>query len=96
MKLRHSVLCLALASFASPALFAQEPVVGVADPEALFHNKDKKLDANMQVVMHIMRDLLEANHWDKLQGHSPIAREYPVRFTPAHGSLCGALLRQSG
>ena len=63
MKLRYSALCLALTALVSPALFAQEPVVGVADPESLFHNKDKKLDANMQVVMHIMRDLLEANHW---------------------------------
>ena len=63
MKLRHPVLCLVLTSFVSAVLFGQEPVVGVSDPEALFHNKDKKLDANMQVVMHIMRDLLEANHW---------------------------------
>jgi predicted SnoaL-like aldol condensation-catalyzing enzyme len=58
------LLCLTLTLFVSPVVFAQEPVVGVADPEALFHNKDKKLDANMQVVMHIMRDLLEANHWE--------------------------------
>jgi predicted SnoaL-like aldol condensation-catalyzing enzyme len=63
MKLRPIVLCLTLTSFVSPALFAQEPVVGVSDPESLFHSKDKKLNANMQVVMHIMRDLLEANHW---------------------------------
>jgi predicted SnoaL-like aldol condensation-catalyzing enzyme len=62
MKLRVALPCLVLASFV-PA-FSQEPVVGVADPESLFHSKDKKLDANMQVVMHIMRDLLEANHWD--------------------------------
>jgi len=61
MKLRFVLPFLILTSFV-PA-FAQEPVVGVADPESLFHSKDKKLDANMQVVMHIMRDLLEANHW---------------------------------
>src|SRR5882724_7874039 len=65
MKLRFAPLCLILASSAAPSLLAQEPVVGVADPESLFHSKDKKLDANMQVVMHIMRDLLEANHWDE-------------------------------
>jgi predicted SnoaL-like aldol condensation-catalyzing enzyme len=58
-------VCLSLGLLASSAIFAQEPVVGVADPESLFHSKDKKLDANMQVVMHIMRDLLEANHWDE-------------------------------
>src|SRR5947209_17809567 len=51
----------ALACAPSPG---QEPVTGVADPEAMFHSKDKKLDANKQVVFHIMRDLLEANHWD--------------------------------
>jgi predicted SnoaL-like aldol condensation-catalyzing enzyme len=45
------------------ASFAQEPVVGVKDPEALFTDKDPKLHANKQVVLHIMRDLLEANHW---------------------------------
>ncbi len=57
-------LCLILTASVATALLAQEPVVGVKDPEALFHSKDKKLDANKQVVMHIMRDLLEANHWD--------------------------------
>src|SRR6185295_15313841 len=62
MKLSSLFLTLTLA--VTPALFAQEAVTGVADPEGLFHSKDKKLDANMQVVMHIMRDLLEANHWE--------------------------------
>ena len=45
-------------------LGAQEPVVGSKDPESLFTSKDPKLNANKQVVMHIMRDLLEAGHWD--------------------------------
>jgi predicted SnoaL-like aldol condensation-catalyzing enzyme len=43
---------------------AQEPVLGVADPEALFRSPDPKLNANKQVVYGIFRDLLEANHWD--------------------------------
>ena len=47
---------------AGPA-FAQAPVVGSADPESLFTSKDPKLHANKQVVLHIMRDLLEAGHW---------------------------------
>jgi len=46
-------------------LRAQEPVVGSKDPESLFTSKDKKLNDNKQVVMHIMRDLLEAGHWDE-------------------------------
>jgi predicted SnoaL-like aldol condensation-catalyzing enzyme len=43
---------------------AQEPVLGVADPEALFKSPDSKLNANKQVVYGIFRDLLEANHWE--------------------------------
>src|SRR5690349_12547251 len=42
---------------------AQAPVVGAADPEALFTSSDPKLHANKQIVLHIMRDLLEAGHW---------------------------------
>lgn len=43
---------------------AQESVVAVADPEALFTSPDPKLNTNKQATLHIMRDLLEANHWD--------------------------------
>jgi len=56
-------------SFLIPALiaasvgFGQAPVVGSANPESLFVSKDKKLNANKQVVLHIVRDLLEAGHW---------------------------------
>src|SRR5213082_4280225 len=46
------------------SLHAQEPVVGVSDPEALFHSSDPKLDANKQAAYHIVRDLLEAGHWE--------------------------------
>ena len=44
-------------------VFAQAPVVGHPDPESLFTSPDPKLHANKQVVLHIMRDLLEAGHW---------------------------------
>ncbi|PYB74164.1 nuclear transport factor 2 family protein [Rhizobium wuzhouense] len=50
---------------ASPAAHAQEAVVAAADKEALFTSPDPALNANKQVVYHIMRDLLEAGHWDK-------------------------------
>jgi predicted SnoaL-like aldol condensation-catalyzing enzyme len=43
---------------------AQEPVLGVADPEALFKSPNATLNANKQVVYGIFRDLLEANHWE--------------------------------
>lgn len=46
-------------------LAAQDPVVGSKDPESLFTSKDPKLNTNKQAAMHIMRDLLEAGHWDE-------------------------------
>jgi predicted SnoaL-like aldol condensation-catalyzing enzyme len=60
-RLTSAVLFLLLIA-ATPAL-AQAPVVGSPDPESLFTSKDPKLHANKQVVLHIMRDLLEAGHW---------------------------------
>jgi len=44
--------------------FAQEPVVGAADPEALFQSNDPKLHQNKQVAYHIVKDLLECGHWE--------------------------------
>ena len=63
MKIRLALL--ALTAMVAAPVFAQEPVVGVADPDALFHSKDKKLDKNLQSAYHIMLDLLECNHWDE-------------------------------
>lgn len=40
-------------------------MVGAPDADALFKSTDKKLNANKQVVYHILKDLLEANHWDQ-------------------------------
>ena len=51
-----------LVSIAGPS-FGQAPVVGTKDPEGLFASRDPKLDANKKVVLHIVRDLLEAGHW---------------------------------
>lgn len=52
-----------LVALAASSVFAQDPVVGASNPEMLFTSKDKKLNANKQVVLHIVRDLLEAGHW---------------------------------
>ncbi len=46
------------------AALAQEPVTPPADQDALFHSKNPKLDANKQVAYHIVKDLLQANHWE--------------------------------
>ena len=45
-------------------LCAQEAVVAAKDPEALFHSSDPKLDRNKQAAYHIVKDLLEAGHWE--------------------------------
>jgi predicted SnoaL-like aldol condensation-catalyzing enzyme len=52
--------------FACSAAVAQEPVVGVtgAAADALFTSKDPVLNTNKQAAYHIMKDLLEDNHWD--------------------------------
>ncbi len=48
----------------STSLHAQEPVAGVSDPDALFHSSDLTLDRNKQAAYHIVKDLLEAGHWE--------------------------------
>ncbi len=64
MKTLSILAVLTLSLVTSPA-FAQAPVVGHPDPESLFTSPDPKLNANKQVVLHIMRDLLEAGHWSE-------------------------------
>jgi predicted SnoaL-like aldol condensation-catalyzing enzyme len=63
MKMLKVLFVLALLLTAAAPAMAQAPVVGSSDPESLFTSPDPKLNANKQVVMHIMRDLLEAGHW---------------------------------
>lgn len=65
MKPHHTLLTLIVIVMAAAPLAAQVPVTGASDPESLFTSPDPKLNANKQVVMHIMRDLLEAGHWDE-------------------------------
>lgn len=56
-------LCATTILGAAMPLAAQAPVVGVADPEALFKDKEPRLNANKQAALHIMRELLQCNHW---------------------------------
>ena len=46
----------------SRAAFPQERVVGTKDPDALFYSSDPKLNANKQVVYHILKDILEGGN----------------------------------
>ena len=62
--MRTFVLIAVLLSVGS-ALHAQEPVVGVKDPESLFKDPDAKLNRNKQAALHIMRELLQCNQWDR-------------------------------
>jgi predicted SnoaL-like aldol condensation-catalyzing enzyme len=62
--IRRAALAVSVALLLTPsAASAQAPVVGAGNPEALFTSPDPRLHANKQVVLHIVRDLLEANHW---------------------------------
>jgi predicted SnoaL-like aldol condensation-catalyzing enzyme len=94
MKLRLSLL--ALTAFVCVPIFAQEPVIGVDNPEKLFHDKDKKLDKNKQAAYHIMLDLLECSRWDEADKwltpayhqHNPLAasgRDGVIAFFKARG-----------
>ena len=63
-------ICIALSSTA----FAQEAVAVAPDVEALFTSADPQLNANKQVVYHILKDLLSAGHWDKADEY--LSEEY--------------------
>jgi predicted SnoaL-like aldol condensation-catalyzing enzyme len=54
-----------LALLLSSAAMAQEPVVGVKDPESLFTDPDPKLNRNKQAALRIMRELLQCNQWER-------------------------------
>src|SRR5437764_1254101 len=64
MKIQTVVLMAALLSVGS-ALHAQEPVVGVKDPESLFKDPVPALNRNKQAALHIMRELLQCGQWDR-------------------------------
>lgn len=44
---------------------AQEPVVGVDNPESLFVDDDPAIHRNKQAALHIMRELLQCNQWSR-------------------------------
>jgi len=57
--------CFIVAAIACTPVMAQAPVTGAANPESLFTDANPQLHANKQVALHIVRDLLECNHWDE-------------------------------
>jgi predicted SnoaL-like aldol condensation-catalyzing enzyme len=73
MTLKYTFLAAVIVGAAAPAS-AQVPVVGASNPASLFTSPDPRLQANKQVVLHIVRDLLEANHWDQAEKY--LTKEY--------------------
>ena len=59
VRIGTAIVALAL----SHQALAQAPVEGIGEPESHFTHEDPQLHANKQVVLHIMRELLQCNHW---------------------------------
>jgi predicted SnoaL-like aldol condensation-catalyzing enzyme len=59
------------------------PVVAHPDPEALFTSRDPKLNKNKQVALKIVRDLLEAGHWE-------LAPQYLTKAYIQHNPLAAS------
>ena len=65
MKILKYLLAGTILASALP-LAAQEPVVGVDDPESLFEGgRTAEERRNKQAALHIMRELLQCNQWDR-------------------------------
>jgi predicted SnoaL-like aldol condensation-catalyzing enzyme len=64
MTMRTFVLVAAVLAVGS-AVRAQEPVVGVKDPESLFKDSNPTLNRNKQAALHIERELLQCGQWDR-------------------------------
>ena len=65
MRMRAIVWGLIVGLAAGATVVAQEPVVGVKDPESLFKDANPKLNRNKQATLHIMRELLQCGQWDR-------------------------------
>lgn len=65
MKLRLTATAVFVTLAAAFCAYAQDPVKPAADVDALFHDKNKKMNEMKQVAYHIELDLLQCNHWDE-------------------------------
>ncbi len=70
--MNRSIVLIAAALAVATSAFAQTPMRSLADPvvanpnpESLFASKDTKLNVNKQSALHIMRELLQCNQWDR-------------------------------
>lgn len=67
MKFAASTIAAALLLAGAPghAQPFNDPVVASADAEALFTSKDTRLNRNKQTALRIVKELLEAGHWER-------------------------------
>ena len=93
MRLHKTLLGVLMTGLVVAPAMAQAPVTGVADPESLFTSADPKLHANKQVVLHIVRDLLEANHWELADKY--LTKEY-IQHNPNVASGLDPVLKFFG
>jgi predicted SnoaL-like aldol condensation-catalyzing enzyme len=93
MRLNKTLLSVLMSVLVVAPGTAQAPVVGAADPESLFRSSDPKLHANKQVVLHIVRDLLEANHWELADRY--LTKEY-IQHNPNVASGLDPVLKFFG
>jgi predicted SnoaL-like aldol condensation-catalyzing enzyme len=63
--MKRSLLAATLAVGLFSTAFAQEAVVGVDNADALFTSPDPVLNTNKQTTYKIIKELLEANHWER-------------------------------
>ena len=93
MRLTKTMLGVLMSVLVGAPAMAQAPVTGVDDPESLFTSQDPKLHANKQVVLHIVRDLLEANHWELADRY--LTKEY-IQHNPNVASGLDPVLKFFG
>jgi predicted SnoaL-like aldol condensation-catalyzing enzyme len=65
------------------------PVTAHPDPESLFTSTDPKLNANKQVALKIVKELLEAGHWDRAPQY--LTKEY-IQHNPFAASGLDAVV----
>lgn len=84
MKRPIQILAIAMLMSNTP-VYAQalnDPVVAHPNPESLFTSPDPRLNANKQVALKIVKELLEAGHWERAPQyltkeyiqHNPVAK----------------------
>jgi predicted SnoaL-like aldol condensation-catalyzing enzyme len=65
MTLHYRLSLLTALLLGCASLQAQEAVVGAADSDALFHSRNRVMNTNKQCAYHIIKDLIEAGHWEQ-------------------------------